>query len=206
MRQEGQSPRLVARLSERATTTTALWSLPFMSTFGPKGPTDPSATMAKVLQFRRPEKADKVEKADAAADVGAVDTVKGKADTAANSPAAVFDGNAGQSAGVISAPVEGAALSQLIARLRAKGDGETLQVNVGPTIVDTAEGKVLSGSVTIDSRQALHKLDGIVRYGGSVAVEGILKNADLLAMRDVKVVEGRLTFEGMRSKPPSRED
>ncbi len=205
MRQEGQSPRLVARLSERATTTTALWSLPFMSTFGPKGPTDPSATMAKVLQFRRPEKADKVEKADAA-DVGAVDTVKGKADTAANSPAAVFDGNAGQSAGVISAPVEGAALSQLIARLRAKGDGETLQVNVGPTIVDTAEGKVLSGSVTIDSRQALHKLDGIVRYGGSVAVEGILKNADLLAMRDVKVVEGRLTFEGMRSKPPSRED
>ena len=32
-----------------------------MSTFGPKGPTDPSATMAKVLQFRRPQQVDTAE-------------------------------------------------------------------------------------------------------------------------------------------------
>jgi hypothetical protein len=188
-----------------------------MSTFGPKGPTDASAAMAKVLQFRRPEAENKVESTTSGHSVQAVpgaqavedvkDVKANAGDVTSKAAAAVFDGGGGTATvGSVSAPVEGAALSQLIARLRAKGDGQQVQATVGPTIIDTAEGKVLSGSVNIDTRQALHKLDGIVRFGGSVSVEGIIKNADLLAIRDVKVVEGRLTFEGMRSRPPSLDE
>jgi hypothetical protein len=175
-----------------------------MSTIGPKGPSDASAN-AKVLQFRRPtETATKV----------APSTVEPTEPTSSSTPAptpstpaAVFDNNVGQTPQLV-APVEGAALSQLVARLKARGDQSVAwgDQNVvatavsGPTVVQTDEGKVLSGSVQIESRSGLQKLDGIVRVGGSLAVEGLLKNADLLALRDLKVVEGRLTFEGLKQK------
>ncbi len=104
--------------------------------------------------------------------------------------------------GPVSAPVEGAALSQLIARLKARGGSEPVGVVHGPVVLQTSEGPVLSGSLQIESRGQLSKLDGVVRVGGDLGLTGILKNADLLALRELKTIEGRLTLEGLRSKPP----
>ena len=88
-----------------------------MSTIGPKGPSDASAS-AKVLQFRRP-----TETATRAALSPATPTVATEVTdpTRSAGAAAVFDSQAGQSV-PFSAPVEGAALSQLVARLKARGD------------------------------------------------------------------------------------
>ena len=165
-----------------------------MSTIGPKGPADPA--LAKVLQLRRPTttevQAPTLTQAPTEQTQTPIQTPKEDA----------FDVATGQSSQVAT-PVEGAALSQLIARLRAKGEASPTTSVSGPTIVQTDEGKVLSGSVQIEGKAGLKKLDGVVRVGGSLAVEGTLKNPDLLSLRDLKTVEGRLSFEGMRSKPPS---
>ncbi|HEY1097862.1 MAG TPA: hypothetical protein VGF99_03000 [Myxococcota bacterium] len=150
--------------------------------------------MGRVLQFRRPE----VTTPTTAASGTIPSTEAPTQQTSTSSPAAVFDTTAGQ-ASTIAMPVEGAALSQLVARLRASSSDQARVAAAGPVVVKTAEGPVLSGSVTIESRQALHDLDGVVRVGGSLSVEGSIKNADLLALRDVKVVEGRLTFESLKS-------
>jgi hypothetical protein len=69
-------------------------------------------------------------------------------------------------------------------------------------LVQTSEGPVLSGSVQLDGKAQLPTLEGVVRVGGDLAVTGVLKSADLLALRDLKFVEGRLTFESLSSKPP----
>ena len=174
-----------------------------MSSTGPKGPTDIPA-MARVLQFRRPEPTtvqgttSTKETAPVASPVAAM-----SAESPSAQPAATFEQTPGQSTS-IAAPVEGAALSQLIARLKARGDatGKTGAVD-GPSIVQTAEGRVLSGSIQIEGRSGLHKyVEGVTRVGGDLAITGVMKNADLLALRDVKTIEGRLDIEGLRSRPP----
>lgn len=160
---------------------------------GPKGPAD--TTTGRVLPFRRPEVA------PAAATTATAPVAPSEPASAAapvpSQQAATFDAVAG-SAVSLAAPVEGAALSQLVARLRATASPERA-APVGPVVVKTAEGPVLSGSVAIETRAALHQLDGVVRVGGSLAIEGTIKNADLLALRDLKTVEGRLTFESLKS-------
>lgn len=161
------------------------------STIGPKGPSD--AAPGRVLQFRRPEPT-----TTSAASPSSQTSSEPAPSSSTTSQAAVFDAVAGQ-ASIIAMPVEGAALSQLVARLRATSGDQATVKNAGPVIVKTAEGPVLSGSVTIDTRPALHALDGVVRVGGGLTVEGTFKNADLLALRDIVVVEGRLTFESLKS-------
>jgi hypothetical protein len=168
-----------------------------MSSTGPKGPSDIPA-MARVLQFRRAESTT-VQAPAQTKDVAA--TPPEAPPSPSPAPAAVFDHAPGVG-GTVSAPVEGAALSQLIARLKARGGSEQVAALHGPTVVQTSEGPVLSGSLQIEGRGQLQKLDGVVRVGGDLAVSGIVKNADLLALREVKTIEGRLTFEGLRSKPP----
>lgn len=169
------------------------------STFGPKGPPD---TLAKVLPFavrqRQAESVDKTAKVETVQKPEGVETL----DPTTPTSGAVFEKAAGQ-ATVLTMPVEGAALSQLVARLQARIDGSpktgSTSAVQGPTIVQTDEGAVLSGSVQVENRASLHKLDGVVRIGGSLSVEGPVKNADLLALRELKTVEGRLTFEGLSS-------
>jgi hypothetical protein len=160
--------------------------------------------MARVLQFRRPEPTT-VQGQAATKDVKetAAVTTTTPDEVSSSSPAAVFEQAPGQTTS-ISAPVEGAALSQLIARLKARGDGAEQSATVGgPAIVQTAEGKVLSGSVQIESRAGLQKyVEGVTRVGGDLAISGVMKNADLLALRDLKTIEGRLDIEGLRSRPP----
>lgn len=167
-----------------------------MSTTGPKGPADATA-MGRVLQFRRTETSPVTETAP----VKAPSQVP-EEEAPSAVPAAIFESTPGQtSQNQISAPVEGAALSQLIARLRARGDAlGPVATITGPTMLQTSEGKVLSGSLQIEGKTGLQKLDGVVRVGGHLAIEGVMKNADLLVLRDLKVVEGRLTLEGLRSK------
>lgn len=167
-----------------------------MSTTGPKGPSDASA-MARVLQFRRP---DATTTQTQTAEIAPLKDVAGSETSPASLPAAVFDGTPGQG-GHVSAPLEGAALSQLIARMKARGPSTEQSAAVaGPTIVTTSEGKVLSGSLQIEGKAGMQKVEGVVRVGGDLGIGGVLKSGDLLAMRDIKVVEGRFTFEGVRSK------
>lgn len=167
-----------------------------MSSTGPKGPPDIPA-MARVLQFRRAESTT-VEGPATTKDIAPSTSAPAPGPTL---PAAVFEHTPGQGT-TVSAPVEGAALSQLIARLKARGGREQVGAVDGPTVVQTSEGPVLSGSLQIEGKGQLQKLDGVVRVGGDLAVSGIVKNADLLALRDMKTIEGRLTFEGLRSKAP----
>ena len=168
------------------------------TTFGPKGPNDPGASLGKVLQLRQQqvEKTDKVEKVEAPK----VEAPKAEATTTPDTRA-TFEGSTG-TAQTLGAPVDGAGASQVLARLKARGfEGKKLTKTAetsGPRVVDTSEGKVLSGSVTIESRSGLQKLDGVVRVGGDLTVhEGVIKNADLLALKSLKTVERRLTFEGL---------
>jgi hypothetical protein len=160
---------------------------------GPKGPAD--TTTGRVLPFRRPEGA--AAPTTVAAPLAPSEPASAPAPASTQHAAATFDAVAG-SALPLAPPLEGAALSQLVARLRATASPERA-APVGPVIVTTSEGRVLSGSVSIVTRAGLHELDGVVRVGGSLSVEGTIKNADLLALGDLKAVEGRLTFETLTS-------
>lgn len=164
---------------------------------GPKGPFDPN--LGRVLPFsRRPS----VESAGVGAASPATETKPVEATTKAASPeTSTFDRAAGSSS-VIAAPVEGAGKSQVLARLQAMGiEGRKRVKTAEPMrVVDGADGRVHDGSLSIESRAGLAKLEGVTRLAGSLSLqEGAVKNADLLALRDLKVVEGRLTFEGMKN-------
>jgi hypothetical protein len=112
-----------------------------------------------------------------------------------------FERTAGQST-ALAAPVDGAGKSQVLARLQAMGvEGRKRVKTAEPSrVVAGADGRVHDGPLTIESRAGLSKLEGVTRLAGSLTLaEGAVKNADLLALRDLKVIEGRLTFEGMRN-------
>jgi hypothetical protein len=167
-----------------------------MSIGGTKGPGDVKG-LAKVLQLRQPEPLEKTEK------VASTEPPKPSSTPTAPSPEATFEGTTGTQQS-IAPPVDGAGQSQVLARLKARSfEGKKVTKTAatsGPSVVQTAEGKVLSGSVTIESKGGLQKLSDVVRVGGDLTIhEGVLKNADLLALKSLKTVERRLTFEGLRS-------
>jgi hypothetical protein len=172
---------------------------------GPRGPLDPTlgSTLGRVLPLPRRGSVDgpaETKPAEAKpADAKAVETPAQS--LGAPTQSSTFDRAAG-TAPAVSAPVEGAGKSQVMARLQAMGVEGRKRVKTAeaPRVVDGADGRVHEGPVTIESRAGLAKLDGVARIAGSLSLqEGAVKNADLLALRDLKVVEGRLTFEGMRS-------
>lgn len=166
------------------------------SPIGPKGPPDP--TLGRVLPFPRRPGVDGATGVGAAASVEQTPTEPTKAVSPATS---TFERTGGQST-AIEAPVEGAGKSQVLARLKAMGIEGRKRIKTAepPRVVDGADGRVHDGPLTIESRAGLSKLDGVTRLAGSLTLqEGAVKNADLLALRDLKVIEGRLTFEGMRN-------
>lgn len=58
-------------------------------------------------------------------------------------------------------------------------------------------GRILHGSVVIESARALAKLEGVVRITGDLTLqESLLKSADLLVLKSLVEVGGRLTLEG----------
>jgi hypothetical protein len=150
--------------------------------------------MGKVLQLRQ-QLVEKTEKVAPTAETKIETTTS----TTKPGAASTFEGTGG-TAQTMAAPVDGAGTSQVLARLKARGfEGKKLTKTAETSrVADTAEGKVLSGSLTIESRSGLQKLDGVVRVGGDLTVhEGVIKNADLLALKSLKSVERRLTFEGL---------
>lgn len=167
---------------------------------GPKKPG--TEALAKVLQLRQPEKVEKVEKAEKSEKT--VEKTVEKTPEKVEVDAAHFDNSTTGTQQTLAAPVDGAGQSQVMARLKARGfEGKKVTKTAatsGPSVVQTAEGKVFSGSVAIESRQGLQKLVDVVRVGGDLTIhEGLFKNADLLALKGLKTVERRLTFEGLRS-------
>lgn len=167
-----------------------------MSIGGPKGPGDAPKGLAKVLQLRTPatEKTEQVAKTEPAK----TETPSTTTTTTQAAPTATFEGTTGTQQ-IIAAPVDGAGQSQLLARLKARGKVTKTAANSGPSYVQTAEGKVLNGSLTVESKSGLSKLVDVVRVVDLTVHEAVLKNADLLAMKSLKSVERRLTFEGLRS-------
>jgi hypothetical protein len=182
---------------------------------GPRGPRDPA--LAAVLPFPRRPVTDAATSSSSPsatasppaspASAPAPSPPPSPAAPASSSDAARFDRSTTGPVAVPlapSTPVEGAGVSQVQARLQALGLETRKRVKTAatePRVVDAADGRVLSGSVTIESRAGLGQLEGIARLGGSLTLqEGAVKNADLLlALRDLKVVEGRFTFDGMRN-------
>lgn len=58
-------------------------------------------------------------------------------------------------------------------------------------------GRILHGSVAIESARSLAKLEGVVRVTGDLSIqESVLKSADLLVLKSLSEVGGRLTLEG----------
>jgi hypothetical protein len=172
------------------------------SPLGPRGPKDPTPTIGggRVLPFpRRPS----VEGAPVATGVAPTPPSPPSATPAPSSPDAATVSRGGPAAAPPAAPVDGAGASQVLARLKAMGIEGRKRVKTAeaPRVVDGADGRVHAGSLTVESRAGLGKLEGVTRLDGSLTLqEGAVKNADLLlALRDLKVVEGRLTFEGMRT-------
>jgi hypothetical protein len=165
-------------------------------TVGPKGPME-NKGLAKVLTLRADRAAD--------AKVGDAKAVDAKAVPAAPvvtapvAKAASFEGTTGTQQ-AIAAPVDGAGGSQVLARLKAQGKLTKTAATSGPTVVQTDEGKVFSGSARIESKSGLQRLVDVVRVDGDLTVhEGVLKSTDLLALQSLKSVAGRLTFEGLTS-------
>lgn len=171
---------------------------------GPRGPND--ATTGRVVPFpRRPGVEGPGGTSPALTEAKAPEPTKAPSSSPSPSTpptdATTFERAAGQST-PIATPVEGAGKSQVLARLQALGiEGrKRVKTTEPPRVVDGTDGRVHDGSVGIESRAGLAKLDGVTRIAGSLSLqEGAVKNADLLSLRDLKVIEGRLTFEGMRN-------
>lgn len=61
-------------------------------------------------------------------------------------------------------------------------------------------GRILHGSVAVESARALAKLEGVLRITGDLSIqESVLKSADLLVLKSLTEVGGRLTLEGNAS-------
>ena len=166
---------------------------------GPKAPNDPN--LGRIVPFPRRPSLDGTIGTAGVGSPGVTDTKPADPAKATSTSTSTFERTAGEST-AIAAPVEGAGKSQVLARLQAMGIEGRKRVKTAepPRVVDGADGRVHAGSLTIESRAGLSKLEGVTRLAGSLTLqEGAVKNADLLALRDLKVVEGRLTFEGMRN-------
>lgn len=161
---------------------------------GPKGPIDGSLQQGRVLQLRPAEKIAESPKVD-----GPFKTQQPTSGEQAFRTR--YEGAIGTSQS-LAPPLDGAGASQVLARLKALAfeGSKVTKTPESARIVDTTEGKVLSGSVSIESPRDLAKLEGVVRVGGDLTIhEGILQNADLLVLQSLKSVERRLTFEGLSS-------
>lgn len=67
----------------------------------------------------------------------------------------------------------------------------------GVRLKDTPIGKILDGSITVESGRGLQKLEGVVRVTGDLVLqESAARSPDLLALRSLAEVGGRLTIEG----------
>ena len=58
-------------------------------------------------------------------------------------------------------------------------------------------GRILHGSLAVESTRSLAKLEGVVRVTGDLSIqESVLKSAELLVLKSLTEVGGRLTLEG----------
>ena len=182
-----------------------------MSDLGGPGKKHPPDS-GRVLLFRAPQAPAPTKDADAAAEtvsVVATSDIAGVPQAEARSAAAPqagtgFDAAPGTTQ-AIQEPVAGARQSQVRARLVALGlaSGERPVKGTAQLSIDVmADGnRVLSGSIEISTPAGLLRLEGIDVVQGDVNVhEGAVNSEDLTrALKGLRQVKGRLTFEGLRS-------
>jgi hypothetical protein len=190
---------------------------------GPKGPSDPRRAPgggAKILPLKRPEKSDKTEKA------GDEDTSPDPAEKLAqkSQPTAPIvtkkqvslelpplpEKNPLNPGAKVTAPTEGegqagrgAGVRARLAALGVKG-AESLPIKTAARdavgVKETPLGKILEGTIRIDTPRGLAKLEGVVRVTGDLVLqESAAKSPDLLALCSLIEVGGRLTIEGNAS-------
>jgi hypothetical protein len=64
-------------------------------------------------------------------------------------------------------------------------------------VVDTPQGRVVQGSVHLDSAAAVHALEGVVAIHGDLVIsESKLRSHQLVALSSLQTIEGRLVVEG----------
>ena len=155
---------------------------------GPKGPPDTSKVIGgKLLQFP------KVDKKPIQVDLPEI-----KAEIPHDLTSEGFDPSATKGTVVPEAPPESARGGNVRARLAAMGQLpiKTAAKDVG-RIKETPVGKIFDGSLTIESAAGLKKLEGVVRVSGDLTLqESVAKSPDLLVLKSLIEVGGRLTVEG----------
>ena len=146
---------------------------------GPKGPGDPTKVAgARVLPFK-PVKDRKEIKPVA----------EGKPSDV------VFDPKATRET-VIPEAGDGPKASGVLARLAAKGPLKTAGRDA-VRFKETPVGRILDGSVTAESVEGLKKLEGVVRVTGDLVIqESALKSVDLVVLKSLVEIGGRLIVEG----------
>jgi hypothetical protein len=168
---------------------------------GPKGPSDPSAKLgAKILQLRA-EKAERTEKL--APSEGAEKAERQEARAAGPADQEGFDPNASRDTVLPAEVEEGARGASFRARLAALGvkGAESLPIKTAGRatgrIKETPVGRIYEGTLRLESPRGLAQLEGVVRITGDLVLqESASKSADLLALRSLIEVGGRLTIEG----------
>lgn len=167
---------------------------------GPKGPGEPKSKGARPVSDSRIglEKLEKAKEKDKAADpTPEAEQVTRDGDRFGDLPSIH-----GQHARDLPTVPGEAAGGSVKARLRALGlkGGEALVKSAASDAIHYSSvpgGRILHGSAVIESARALAKLDGVVRVTGDLTVqESALKSADLLVLKSLTEVGGRLTLEG----------
>ncbi|MBI1947678.1 MAG: hypothetical protein HYS27_18465 [Deltaproteobacteria bacterium] len=169
---------------------------------GPKGPGEPKTKGARPVSDKPVvvEKREKIQEKQLPSVMEQEPAVKG--DTFGDVPSMqgrqVRDLPAGQG--------DGQAGGSVKARLHAlglKGGTDGLIKTAGADAIRYSTvpgGRILHGSLAIESARSLAKLEGVVRITGDLSIqESVLKSADLLVLKSLTEVGGRLTLEGNAS-------
>ena len=172
---------------------------------GPNKPADPSKG-AKVLQLRKPE-TERLDPAKVQAQTPpAAKTVETPPAPASDNFAKVGDKAAGST--VVPDMHEDMSLAQqgskVPARFAAMGALKTAPIKTASKdqlrVRDGSGGKIMEGSLVVESAKGLQKLEGVVRISGDLTVqEARLTGADATPVMSLVEIGGRLTIEGVSS-------
>ncbi|OGQ17491.1 MAG: hypothetical protein A2138_26250 [Deltaproteobacteria bacterium RBG_16_71_12] len=166
---------------------------------GPKGPSEPKSKGARPVSDKTAglEKREKIQEKKHEPTVEQEPAVKG--DTFGEVPS--IQGR--QARELPASPGDAGSGGSVKARLHAlglKGGTDGLIKTAGTDAIRYSAvpgGRILHGSLAVESTRSLAKLEGVVRVTGDLSIqESVLKSAELLVLKSLTEVGGRLTLEG----------
>lgn len=176
---------------------------------GPKGPGDPltkggaKGVGTTGVALPRSAPADKTEKAEKTVETGpppsgGVPPAPGT-DAFVDTPSLLEKRSAQELPGGAGEGGKGASVRARLQALGVKGTEGLVKsaATDGIRYSSVPGGRILHGSLVVESARALAKLEGVVRITGDLTLqESLLKSADLLLLKSLVEVGGRLTLEG----------